>query len=242
MGKQQYGAIEPAKPDLEPRSLLIIPHNDKPLVISLFGPNLYKNNLQEMFKDFSCPPRYQKISFREPLTAESISAIAYEFKTRAKPEILDHRWLQLGRIVKTQEGVYANPPRDKNGKSITKETELKSLLDNSKKVGEIYLCENGFGFAPYESFNTGIQDSKTFSQGGLARLLEYTQEQSAPNFQKISSKENYKLGVNIWGFKPLEKPSLKVVSLLSDRCAGGYRLSVDGSWYYDNGCAFGVLK
>jgi len=247
MKESQYGVIEPSKPKFEPRALLRVPHREGELTGShpFFGPNTYHNNLTEMERDYSCLPNYPKISFRESTTFETISALAYEFEKRAKPEILDPTWAQLGRIIKTQEGVFTNPNKT-IGNPVIGEQALKSLLDRARKIrvgtGHIYLCENDFAFAEYNTFETGVQDSFTFTQGGLAKVLEHTE--TTRNLQSISSPNFYKLGVNVWGFDPVEEPVLRVAGLNSVRVSGGSQLGVNGYGSLGNygGYAFGVLK
>ena len=103
--------------------------------------------------------------------------------------------------------------------------------------------DNDFGFAPYETFKRGVQDCDSFVQGGLARVLEHTQEEQAKNLRTIASPKFYKRGVNVWGFDDVKEPVLRVVGLDSGRVLGDGRLGVDGGWGdYDNGYAFGVLK
>ena len=53
-----------------------------------------------------------------------------------------------------------------------------------------------FGFAPYETFKQGIQESGDFAKAGLARVLEHTKG-TAENLKQISSLKHYKLGINI---------------------------------------------
>ena len=188
-----------------------------------------------------------KISFREPTTAESISAAAYDFE-KTKKEIFDPRWLQLGRIVRTSEGVFANPPEDAERNPVISEQVLKSHLNGAEKINGIWLY-NGqdsrdFGFAPYESFTRGAQDCETFSQGGLARLFEHTKEKIAGNLKEISSPKFYRRGVDVWGFDEVKEPTLRVAGLNSNRGLGGDRLCVYGGNWIDGrgGVAFGVLQ
>lgn len=244
MVETQYGIIK-ATPSLPARDLISVPHKKGILVVSYpaFGPDNYSNNLKEMQRQYSHSKELPKISFREPATSESISAAAYDFKNRVKPEIFDPRWLQVGRIVRTSEGVFANPPVDKQGNPITDEKTLKSILNKSEKVNEIYLSDNDFGFAPYETFNRGVQDCHTFAQGGLARILEYTEEKEAENLRTIASPKFYKRGVNVWGFDDVKEPILRVASLGSGRGLGSLRLFVGGDGWDggSGGFAFGVL-
>lgn len=241
MTETKYG-IKKAALSLPARDLLIVPHKNRDLGVSspAFGPNTYNNNLAQMQETYSHLPQYPSISFREPTTSESISVVAYDIKT-TKIEILDPRWLQLGRIVRTSEGVFVNPPKDKEGNVLTNESKLKTLLDKASKINGIYLGDNEFGFASYETFERGVQDCDTFAQGGLARVLEHTDKKIAKNFRQIASPEFYKNGVNVWGYDKVNEFVVRVASLGSYRDFGGSGLSVGGSWGDDDGCAFGVL-
>ena len=250
MTESEYG-IAKAAPSLPARDLLRVPHRGKVLVVSWppFGPNTYARNVEQMPGPYSNSADLPVISFRPATTAESISVAAYKFKSMAKPEIFEPRWLQAGRIVRTSEGVYVNPPI-KEGNPVTDESELKSLLDGGKKIkvgeGNIYFMQapeiRDFGFAEYESFKQGVQDSGDFAKGGLARILEHTMDCPAPNLRKISSSEHYKRGVNVFGLDEVSEPVVSVVSLYSDRYIGGGRLDVGGfDWDGDDGSAFGVF-
>ncbi len=242
--KTNYG-IAKATPSLPAINLLKIPHKDGDLIVSFpaFGPNTFSANITEMQGDYSHSKELPKISFKEPTTSKSISAAVYDFENLAKPQIFDPRWLQLGRIVRTSEGVFVNPPKDEQGNSIINEKILKSYLNKTKKINNIYICKNNLGFAPYETFKQGVQDYDTFSRGGLARGLEHTKEEIAKNLKQISSPEFYKKGVNVWGFGEVKEPILRVASLGSDRCLGGVKLIVYGDLWdnYSDGYAFGVL-
>ena len=250
MAETQFGIIE-ATPSLPARNLLRVPHKGEVLVVSspAFGPNTYLGNLEEMRKDYSHSKELPKISFKVPTTTESISAVAYDFENLAKLQIFDPRWLQAGRIVRTLEGVWANPPTDEQGSLITDERELKTFLDKCTEVKGIrlYQGENhnlrDFGYAPYETFETGVQDCDTFAEGGLARLLEHTEEQAAENLRAIASPKHYKKGVNVCSFGPVGEPVLRVVTLYSVRDVRGSRLLVGGCNRGDDcdGFAFGVL-
>ncbi len=241
MAEVKYGIVK-ATPSLPARDLLFpIEGNDLALGWPAFGPNNYNSNLTEMQKVSTHSPNRSSISFREPTTSESISAVAYDV-AKIKAEILDPRWLQLGVIVRTSEGVYVNPPRDK-GNVITDEGKLKSILAKKNKVNGIYLGDNEFGFAPYESFPTGVQDADTFTHGGLARVLEHSSKKSAKNLAKIASSKVYPRGVNVFGFDKVEQPIVRVASLVSVRYLGGSGLYVDGGDWGNiyGGFAFGVL-
>jgi len=246
MADTQYG-IRKAEFVLPVRDLLSVPDKTGELVFGypVFGPNTYLNNLSEMQGTYFHSGKYPRITFREPITAESILACAYDFEKLAKPEILDLRWLQLGRIVRTQKGVFANPPKDKDGKSIVDEELLMSWRDSkSKEVRGIYLGENGFGFAAYNTFQQGVQNCDTFARGGLARVLEHTEEEVARNLREIASPKFYKSEVNVFGFDSVSEPVLRVASLFSGRDVERGRLYLCGDNWDDSfnfGCVFGVL-
>ena len=114
MEETEYGIIEANNQKFPLRSLLRVPHKDEELIVSYpaFGPNTYSNNLKEMGKVYYHSKELPKISLKEPTTSKSISAAAYDFANLAKPQIINPKWLQLGYIVRTSEGVYANPPKD----------------------------------------------------------------------------------------------------------------------------------
>ena len=182
-----------------------------------------------------------RLRFRPATTSESVSAADYRFEELAKLEIFDPSWLQLGWIVRTSEGVFVNPPRDTNGNPITNEAELKAYLDNCRKVNGIYLGDNDFGFAPYGTFEKGVQESGVFAEGGLARVLEHSDEKTAPKLRDISSSKNYSRGINVYGFDPVDEPVLRVSALYSGRDFDG-GLYVNGNDHGDGsyGYAFGV--
>ena len=238
----QYGVIK-AKTDLLVTDLLVVPHKKHDLTVRYpsFGRNSYLNNIESMQADFYHSDEFPRIRFRPATTSESVSAAAYNFRELAKPEILDSSWLQLGWIVRTSEGVFANPIRDAEGNPITNEAELKAYLNGCRKVNGIYLGDNDFGFAPYEAFKRGVQESGTFTEGGLARLLEHSDEKTAHNLGEISSSENYPAGVNVWGFDEVKEPALRVLALNSD-WGLDRRLDVGGDVHGGRGGgALGVL-
>lgn len=243
MTETQYKEHLAGKPKVPPISLLEIT-GQRHLITSLeaFGPNTYSGNLQAMQGLYSHPQTGDVITFKEPTTAESILAASYDFQNRAKPKILDSSWLQLGRIVRTSEGVYANPPKDAQGAPITDKKTLKSFLKSNKKINGIWLLDNDFGFAPCETFRQGFQEHGDFVESGLARLLEFTQGRAALNLKTMGSQNNYKNGVNVRGFNSVREPVLEVASLSSDWLDA--RLNVDGDYWLDGdgGFAFGVLN
>jgi hypothetical protein len=225
-----------ATPSLPARDLLRVPHKGRVLAVGspAFGPSTYRNNVARMQEQYSHSAEIPVMTFRPATTSESISIVAYDFGNLAKPQIFDSKWLQAGRIVRTEEGVFTN----------TQETDkeaLKGMLDRAKRVNGIYLLDNSVAFAPYETFETGVQEAGKFAKDGLARALEHTTEQVAENLRTISDSKHYKLGVDVCGFNPVEQPISRIVSLCSDRHVDGHRLFVDGSWVNYRGYAFGVL-
>ena len=244
MAKTEYG-ISKAKPSFPSIDLLRVPHKGKTLILAYpsFGPNSYSKNREEMQKIYTHSAEFPQLSFNPATTSESISGISYDFKNEGKPKILDPTWLQLGYIVRISEGAFANPPRDAEGNPITDEKSLKSLLNGVNKINGIYLLSNDFGFAPYETFKQGEQDSEEFAQSGLARLLEHTSEKEAKNLKEIFSPEFYRNGVDVSGFNEVKEPILRVAALRSGWYLSTDRFDVLGDFrvgdYY--GCAFGVL-
>lgn len=252
MVKTKYKVIEPKAPHRD----LIRVSGERSLTagVNAFGPNCFSANIKEMQKQYLHPQTGAAISFREPTTAESILVASYDFANRAKPEIFDSdsRWLQAGWIVRTSEGVFANPPRE-NGEIVTDEQKLKSLLNGTKPVsvgnGNIYIVPNtqnlrDFGFAEYPSLVSGFQSGEDFANSGLARLLEHT-ENPTENLKNIASKKNYPDGVSVTIYFPINTPSLTVAGLSSGMhymYSGRLLVGIDGMYdCYDQGCAFGVL-
>src|SRR3989344_4830719 len=106
--KTQYGLIK-ATPSLPIRDLLRVPHKEGVLVVSYpaFGPNCYSKNLKEIQRQYYHSKELPKISFRDSTTSESISVVA---KTKSLTKFFDPESLQIGRILSTSEGVFANSP------------------------------------------------------------------------------------------------------------------------------------
>lgn len=229
----EYELIKQAKPQFPVKDLVKVKDGERALTIGIFGPNYFSNNVEAMNETYSHPQTGETISFREPTTSESIFVASCEFGNKRefdiKRDIFDPRWLQTGRIVRTSEGVFTNT-------SIINNNELNKLLSNAKNVEGIYHIDN-MAFAPYESFETGVQSGKDFAQGGLARALENSNAKVATQLREIVSK--YK-EVNVFGFNPVSEPLQRVASLGS--ILDWDRLGVVGDgWYGYDGCAFGVL-
>lgn len=241
---EQYGLIEANRPEHPPINLLRVPHQNGALIVAhpAFGPNTFKNNAVGMQKQYSYPQTGAAISFRAPRTSESISTAAYNFEDMAKPEILNPRWLQLGYVRKTAEGVFFNVPKDAQENLIIDEQTLKSFLKADKKVNGIYLLGDGFAYVPRETFDKGVQSGEDFARGGLARGLECTPEQVARNLQAIASEKNYPRGVDVFGF---DRDSVMRVAVLGSGKLVPGKLYVGGFLWGDDskgGCAFGVLE
>ena len=236
-----YGIIKAKRPETPPTDLLRVPHQNRALTVAhpAFGPNQFISNITKMQEQYSHPQTGKAISFRIPLTLESISVANYNFKSMAKPEIFDRGWLQLGYLRKTSKGVFINPPTDETGEVITSMSLLNSFLKNGNPVNGIYLFDNGFAYAPYETFEQGVQDGETFARGGLARALEHTTEQIAKNLQAIASMKNYPHGVDVYGFDA--ESSLRVAGLGSYGDLGYGQLIVYGLKQKSLGYTFGVL-
>ncbi len=166
------------------------------------------------------------MSFRESTTQESIALASYDFKNFAKPKIFDPKWLQLGRHVKTQEGVFTNT-------SETDESKLKALLNKVKKVNEIYLINKNMAFIPYDSFKQGVMSSEEFCEQGLARGLEHTSGKKARKLASISSKKNYSNGVWVSGWNSVNEPVERISELSS--YDNGAQLNVGGNWGDNSG-------
>lgn len=259
MTEAQYGLNED-------RNLLRVPHRNSVLTVRYpaFGQRGYLSNIIDMEYAYGRHlPKHlveptRKV-FRELTISESLSAAAYEFEILAKPEIFDPAFLQAGRILKTQDGIWVNPRNsegdflnDKITPELLKEEELlKRSLKTARKIpvgaGHIYLCDKDIGFAEYETFQMDIQDQDTFVQGGLAKILEHTPNE-AGTLKSIASLKNYSNGVRVEVFNPKnrELPELKCFTIGSGKYDDLGRLTVFGwmeinplSW--TEGYAFGKL-
>lgn len=239
----KYSLIQKKQAEHPVRQLIKI-SGDRNFIASLsaFGPAGYKKNIAEMQKQYSHPETRETISFRPATTAETILINPHYSENEAEPEIFEPVLLQAGWIVKTPEGVFANPPKDKKGNHISDEKTLKSFLKTNKKVNGIYLLNNDFGFAPYETFKMGKQDYDIFTRGGLARILEYSEEKTAKNLRIITSHKFFKEGVYVSGFDNVKEPILKVIGFDSGRNFNDYCFCIDGNWNdHYNGFSLGVL-
>ena len=245
--KKPFKYLEQAKPQFPVRELIEVETQEGNITFSadFFGPNTFDNNSSEMSKTYSHHITGEQITFRASTTAEALLDATTDFSNRAKPKVFDPRWFQAGRIVRAQDGVYANT-------QIIDEAKLKALRDKCKEFNGIWLLPNGqiqgvrdFGFAPYETFEKqrdGIS-YEDFARQGLARVLEHTEKQVAENLRVIASDKGYKRGVSVWGFDNVKEPIARIVELGSIRFDYVDRLYVNGSsWTGDgSGYASGVL-
>lgn len=161
MGETDYGnvrrRVKQKNLEFTIKGLYKVPHGDGMLIVSRspFGPNSFENNIKEMCGHYSHPETGKVISFRAPTTAESISVAAFDFDNGN--DISRPYWLQLGYIVRTSEGIVANPPKNLSGKPIVDEKILKSYIDKSEEIDRVRFYDGkdakDFGFAPYETFD-----------------------------------------------------------------------------------------
>ncbi|MBI2107134.1 hypothetical protein HYT57_04055 [Candidatus Woesearchaeota archaeon] len=243
MTQTEYGIIkatEVTKAPIQARDLLRVPHNGGELIVGYpaFGPNTYGSNLSEMQKIFSHSKEFNRISFEEPTTAESISV--YKFFG------YNERDLYLGRVVHTSEGVFVNPPKNARRNPITDKKTLKYLLNRTKKVNGIYLGENDFGFAPYETFEYGEQDCDTFVKGGLARVLEHTEKKVAEKLREISPPNIHKAYVinkDYQDYKP-EHGKSDLTAVMLNKCLDDIIVDIGIDYRVDleENYTFGVLN
>src|SRR3989338_5907509 len=132
--------------------LLPVQHRGRELLASYpaFGPDFFHRNVAEMQRTYAHSQKLPQITFREPTTSQSVSIANYGFgsdrEVDARRDIFDQKWLQAGRIARTNEGVIANPPRDANGNVILDMAALKRHIDQARKIkvenGYIYLGSN----------------------------------------------------------------------------------------------------
>lgn len=233
-----------AKNTFPVRELLVVPHRDGNLTVRypVLGEDKYETNFAEMANEYSNPETGEIITFRPSTTSESISVANYGFgengKFDAKRDIFGSRWLRLGPIVRTPEGVFVNPPK-REWQPLPDEYFLNECLKNTEKINGIWLytgnnpLSRDFAFAPYESFERGVQDCHTFVRGGLARALEYTSEKVAPKLTEMASPKHYKKGVNVSLFEDVKGPVPTVVSLYPGKQLDSDMLRVMGYYWTD---------
>jgi hypothetical protein len=235
MVEPQYGLIEVNKPEFPPRDLWVVPTANGPLVTSVFGPNAFNENVAEMQREYTHPQTGENISFREPATQESLEACAYCFEEMVKPKILEPSWLQLGRLVKTSDGIFTNTTE-------TNKSKLDRMLNSVIEDKGIYFVNDSIVFIPYDSFEECVLSGDDFARTTLARGLEHTKQDVASNVAKISAKRFYSGGVNVFCWKEagITQP-IQRLSAVSDYSG---RLNFDGGdWIGDyDGRAFGVKK
>jgi len=231
-----------AEPRLPQIDLLEVPHNGGKLIVNYpaFGPNTQKVNVRHMMRRYTNSTDFRDITFRNPTTSESISAIHYIFENiigesegQGTFDGFSSINFGIGLIYTDKDGIYVNL----GGNSIG------TCMKESEKVNGIHLGENDFGFAPYDSFQEGTQDVDTFSRGGLARILEHTEGKVAEKLRDIASPKFYKNGV-VAPFNSTNRVRNGVVYLESSHSGmRGSRLNVSLDFKSKNkGIAFGVLE
>jgi len=210
-------------------------------------------------EEFSLPV----MKFRPATTDESLRVVASRFKKLTKTQMsstlkfsnADTKIyimfklsnLLLGYITKDSDGVWVNPSVTKDDEPIMNARKLDTLRNRAKKLkslrGNIYIGDNGFGFAEYSSFrNSIIQDAATFVREGLARVLDNTTRSAAGNLSTIANKVgclNSKR-VEVLGFHAVESSASRAVALYLKRkdnwlCVDGNN-PIDGEENY----AFGI--
>ena len=226
-----------------PTNLFMVKSGSDKLIVKRFGRVSYNKNLSAMGRSYSCLPYYSQITFTPATTGQSVLVASVYYRDKDERESFnDLNLTQLGLLVRTKNGVFANPP-NVDGNYVIDESQLMALLNNAEEIDRVLFGRNGFGYAPYDSFEQGQQDSETFAKGGLARLLEGSKGNGV-GIRRILSNNFYKLGVDVCDFDPVEQPILRVANLSSGWFSLG-RLVIRGNSTSDDyygGFAFGVLK
>ncbi len=201
----------------------------KNLTFPIFGPSNFYDNLREI----------NKKGVKEAKTSESI-ALASLGLGYIKSKIFNTYWLQLGRMVKSGQGIYINPflPLEKDGRLVIDPRLLREQRDAAKKVCRgLRLGDNTFSFVEY-GFDEGSQELQTFVRGTLARGLEHNLGNVAANLEGIG--KTYSVGVNLFGCEPVKDYMESIACLGSYGGVHGFRLDVGGGWLGNFGFAFGV--
>lgn len=155
MEKETKNEVTKTIKSLPAKDLIRVPHRGNPLLVNLFGPNTYFNNLANMEEEYTHSSDNLKLpcfSFRLANTSESLSAF-YGFSNPWNLQILDSGGLQAGRIVNTSKGVFTN----------TTETDyrvLVGMLEEAKQINGIYLINESIAFVPYDTFNGRTQEAR----------------------------------------------------------------------------------
>jgi hypothetical protein len=228
---------------LPERSLYLRKDKGKNVRISLFsGPFLYAfKAMQEHYwhSNFFSDITFEPVNSEEALNYLTVD----EYLARDT-----FRWkgLSAGFYIRTPEGIYINP-----GKAITlipddyrppkpklNQDILKNQKDESTKVNGIYLGENGFAFAPWESFRVSKFQrdeipAREFAEGGLARAIEHTTESIAPILYKAALDCKKKVVMLNW----LDIPEKPVIGNLNIRAPAGmaeWEFGITGNSYNDH--------
>jgi hypothetical protein len=163
-------------------NLIKVPHKEGYLITPYLN-SAYENQFlisNHSRKQYYNSKKYPNVSFREANSSETISILDHYLSHcyiygEANDYELGHV-IKLSYILIEEEGVYVNIPRNSKGSLIDDKRIISSKLEKAQKVNGIFFCENGLGFAPFETFKIGEQDYETFARGGLARVLEQTKE------------------------------------------------------------------
>jgi len=248
---------------IESIDLLVVPHEGKPLIVSSeFGMDrFFKLERTPGFRAYKMDKvlltainqgrfchseRFSDFRLREPLTQETISAVAYRVETKDSSSWhgsspFKGHWMAntilAGRVVETPEGIYTNT-------SEIDEDILKSWLNGVEKVNGIYLINDKMAFAPRDSYKIGIQETEEFVEGGLARVLEHTDAKVAENLARIASTKKFKGGTNVeLSQSSCEKPKEELVCFYGGNfLSGSIPFTVGNKYALGFGYTYGVLQ
>ncbi len=191
MSKEKFG-LRKSKPILPSIDLLVAPHQDQKIFVNFppFGPDSFKNNLREIRREYSNPELEKGFSFREPTTAESISAIHFSLKSKLYSS-LPPQGFHIGWAIETNEGFYINPPRKANSRIISDENILAHYRDNMmKKSRGLYFLPNGDikGVKDFCFIEGNItRKTRKISQDNIARALQFSMNGNAGKIKEIAS-------------------------------------------------------
>jgi len=223
--------------------LMLRPHKGKNVRIAEFYGSYFRT-ISEMEKHYRHSRYFSDITFTSMTTPESLEHTVFDWDLAQ--HLFSTERVNLGIYVRTGEGVYINP-----GKTITKfETEtggepklqldmegLTNLRDKAEKINGIYLGEDDFAFAPWESFKSSQSwndclEAKEFAEGGLARAIEHTSEKIAPTLFKIVSSCQYKKILMEYWNAP-KKPVIADL-VIGYEHGWNYNFDIPGTSYHDN--------
>jgi hypothetical protein len=193
-----------AKPrnNLPDISMMLRPLHGKDVRIARFYGQYYRA-LENMGKHYWHSNYFSDITFAPVTSTEALRHVMFD--ESLANYIFSSPRLNLGLYVRTSEGIYFNPgnavktlPVEFGVPEINLDLEeLTNLKNKSVKVNDIYLGENDFSFAPWETFRTSKNNfdeipALEFAKGGFARALEHSYQEIAPTFFKIVDSCIYK--------------------------------------------------